>query len=118
MVWIPPSLIGAHFLCLIAVVSGTSSHDTLHLESSISVENYQRNILQSQDGTFTCGFYNIYTNTFTFSIWYSNSAEKTIVWSANRDLFMLGDRHLHYKKEGVWFSQIMMARWFGVLMVI
>jgi hypothetical protein len=29
--------------------------------------------------------YSIYTNAFTFSIWYTNSANKTVVWTANRD---------------------------------
>jgi hypothetical protein len=52
--------------------------------SSLSVEKEQTNILRSQDGTFTCGFYSIYTNAFTFSIWYTNSANKTVVWTANR----------------------------------
>ncbi|TVU16976.1 hypothetical protein EJB05_32981, partial [Eragrostis curvula] len=86
MVWVLPNLSGILFLFfLIAVVSSTSSRDTLHLRSSLSVENHQSSILQSQDGTFSCGFYKIYTNAFIFSIWYANSAEHTIVWSANRD---------------------------------
>ncbi|KAF0889031.1 hypothetical protein E2562_021087, partial [Oryza meyeriana var. granulata] len=58
-------------------------HDFLPLKSSLVVEEYETNILQSSDGTFSCGFYNIYTNAFTFSIWYSNSVDKAIVWSAN-----------------------------------
>uniref|UniRef100_A0A0D9WRG7 Receptor-like serine/threonine-protein kinase n=1 Tax=Leersia perrieri TaxID=77586 RepID=A0A0D9WRG7_9ORYZ len=47
--------------------------------SSLSVED----VLNSPDGTFTCGFYSISPNASTFSIWVSNSSEKTVVWSAN-----------------------------------
>lgn len=72
-------------LSLLALLSSTTSRGTLPLRSSLSVEEHQSNVLQSPDGTFSCGFYNIYANAFTFSIWYSNSAEKTILWSANRD---------------------------------
>ncbi|OEL18868.1 putative receptor protein kinase ZmPK1 [Dichanthelium oligosanthes] len=52
--------------------------------SSLSVDKGQANVLHSRDGTFTCGLYSIYTNAFTFSIWYTNSANKTVVWTANR----------------------------------
>jgi hypothetical protein len=40
-------------------------------------------VLRSPDGTFTCGFQNISYNAAVFSTWFSNSAAKTIVWSAN-----------------------------------
>ncbi|KAL6865238.1 hypothetical protein ACP4OV_016389 [Aristida adscensionis] len=69
---------------LIELRSSTTSRDILPLGSSLSVEEHQSSVLQSLDGTFSCGFYSIYMNAFTFSIWYSNSAENTIVWSANR----------------------------------
>ncbi|KAG8075429.1 hypothetical protein GUJ93_ZPchr0006g42044 [Zizania palustris] len=39
--------------------------------------------LHSPDGTFTCGFQQISPNASTFSIWFSKSTQKTIVWSAN-----------------------------------
>ncbi|XP_015698694.2 putative receptor protein kinase ZmPK1 [Oryza brachyantha] len=71
-------------LSLLALPLSAASHDILPLKSSLIVEDYKTNSLQSSDGTFSCGFYNIYTNAFTFSIWYSNSADKAIVWSANR----------------------------------
>uniref|UniRef100_A0A0D9XNS0 non-specific serine/threonine protein kinase n=1 Tax=Leersia perrieri TaxID=77586 RepID=A0A0D9XNS0_9ORYZ len=71
-------------LSLLALPLSATTHDILPLKSSLIVEEYETNILQSSDGTFSCGFYNIYTNAFTFSIWYSNSIDKAIVWSANR----------------------------------
>ncbi|KAF3326594.1 putative receptor protein kinase ZmPK1 [Carex littledalei] len=37
------------------------------------------------DQTFSCGFYPAGTNAFFFSIWFTNSINKTIVWTANRD---------------------------------
>ncbi|KAJ3702047.1 hypothetical protein LUZ61_005752 [Rhynchospora tenuis] len=49
---------------------------------SLSVEE-PSNVLKSPSGTFTCGFYEISPNTFTFSIWFSNSANHTVVWTAN-----------------------------------
>ncbi|KAM0877369.1 hypothetical protein ACQ4PT_035510 [Festuca glaucescens] len=58
--------------------------DILALKSSLAVEEYETSILRSQDGTFSCGLHRIYTGAFTFSIWYSDSLNKTVVWSANR----------------------------------
>ncbi|KAL6619963.1 hypothetical protein ACP70R_035102 [Stipagrostis hirtigluma subsp. patula] len=74
------------FLSFFALLSRAAPRDILPLSSSITVEAYETDILQSSDGTFSCGFYNLhnYTNAFTFSIWYSKAAEKIIVWSANR----------------------------------
>ncbi|XP_062181467.1 putative receptor protein kinase ZmPK1 [Phragmites australis] len=71
-------------LSMLALAVGAAPHDTLPLKSSLVVEEYETQILQSSDGTFSCGFYYIYTNAFTFSIWYSNSVDKAVVWSANR----------------------------------
>jgi hypothetical protein len=71
-------------LSLLPLLSSAAPQDTLLLGSSLSVEKDQTDILRSKDGTFTCGFYSIYTNAFTFSIWYTNSANKTVVWTANR----------------------------------
>ena len=54
--------------------------------SSISVEYASSNLLISPDKTFTCGFYtfNGTTNAYFFSIWFTNSKDKTVVWTANR----------------------------------
>ncbi|KAJ1296678.1 hypothetical protein BS78_01G320900 [Paspalum vaginatum] len=70
---------------LLPLLSSAAPRDTLLLGSSLSVDEHQADVLRSPDGTFSCGFYSIYDNAFTFSIWYANSADKTVVWTANRD---------------------------------
>ncbi|TKV95505.1 hypothetical protein SEVIR_9G367900v4 [Setaria viridis] len=72
-------------LSLLPLLSSAASPDTLPLRSSLSVDKHQTDVLRSPNGTFTCGFYSVYDNAFTFSIWYTNSANKTVVWTANRD---------------------------------
>lgn len=69
------------FLALLPIVM---SRDKIPLKSSLSVDDYQNDVLQSADGTFSCGFLTIYSNAFAFSIWYTNSKNKTVVWTANR----------------------------------
>jgi len=69
-------------LSLHPLLSSAAPRDTLLPGSSLSVNKYQTDILRSRDGTFTCGFNSIYTNAFTFSIWYTHSS-KTVVWTAN-----------------------------------
>jgi len=71
-------------LSLLPLHSSATPHDTLLLGSSLSVEEHQTDVLQSPEGTFVCGFHSIYDSAFTFSIWYANSANKTVVWTANR----------------------------------
>jgi len=71
-------------LSLLPLHSSAAPRDTLLLGSSLSVEEHQTDVLQSPEGTFVCGFHNIYDSAFTFSIWYANSANKTVVWTANR----------------------------------
>ncbi|WVZ79510.1 hypothetical protein U9M48_027081 [Paspalum notatum var. saurae] len=70
------------FLALIHLLLHVSAHEFLLPGSSLSVER-STDVLLSPDGTFTCGFYNSSSNATVFSIWFSNSAEKTVVWSAN-----------------------------------
>ncbi|OAY41375.1 putative receptor protein kinase ZmPK1 isoform X2 [Manihot esculenta] len=52
--------------------------------SSLSVEHHS-DILVSPNRTFTCGFYWIGDNAYSFSVWFTNSKERTVVWMANRD---------------------------------
>ncbi|KAI4996983.1 hypothetical protein ZWY2020_052325 [Hordeum vulgare] len=58
--------------------------DVLALKSSLAVEDHETSFLRSPDGTFSCGFHSIYSGAFTFSIWYSDTPDQTVVWSANR----------------------------------
>ncbi|KAF8725493.1 hypothetical protein HU200_020020 [Digitaria exilis] len=87
-------LAAASILSFFALLSRAASRDTLSLGSSLKVESYQTSILQSSDGTFSSGFYEIYKDAFTFSIWYSKEANTT-VWSANPD------RPVHARRSAV-----------------
>ncbi|CAN6319589.1 unnamed protein product [Urochloa humidicola] len=78
------SMILPVLLSLLPLLSSAAPRNTLLLGQSLSVERGQADVLRSRDGTFTCGFYSIYTDAFTFSIWYTNAANKTVVWTANR----------------------------------
>uniref|UniRef100_A0ACD5VZ72 Uncharacterized protein n=1 Tax=Avena sativa TaxID=4498 RepID=A0ACD5VZ72_AVESA len=49
--------------------------------SYMTPEDHDRIFLLSPDTTFSCGFHEIGTNAFTFSIWYTTV--KTVVWTAN-----------------------------------
>ncbi|KAK1286418.1 putative receptor protein kinase ZmPK1 [Acorus calamus] len=60
------------------------SKTTLNRGSSLSVED-KDNTLTSPSGSFSCGFYQLGPNAFSFSIWFTHSANKTITWTANRD---------------------------------
>ncbi|KAK1321019.1 putative receptor protein kinase ZmPK1 [Acorus calamus] len=60
------------------------SKTTLNRGSSLSVE-HEQDILTSPSGSFSCGFYQLGDNAFSFSIWFTHSANKTIAWTANRD---------------------------------
>jgi hypothetical protein len=82
-------------LSLLSLLFSASPPDALLLGSSLSVDKGQDDVLRSRDGTFTCGLYSIYTNAFTFSIWYTNSTNKTVVWTADRD------RPVHARRAAV-----------------
>lgn len=69
----------------ITVVRGLSGQQQrLKQGSSLSVENLN-NLLVSPKGTFSSGFYKVGNNAYCFSIWFTNSFDKTVVWIANRD---------------------------------
>ncbi|XP_073100769.1 putative receptor protein kinase ZmPK1 [Elaeis guineensis] len=57
---------------------------SLTSHSFLSVED-DSDILTSQNKSFACGFYQVGTNAFIFSIWFSNMKNRTVVWTANRD---------------------------------
>ena len=76
------------FLCDLAITANTAgglAHTSyLKKGSSLSV-NRASDIIQSPDGTFSFGFYNLSSTVFTICIWFTTSADRTIAWSANRD---------------------------------
>ncbi|KAG1365813.1 putative receptor protein kinase ZmPK1, partial [Cocos nucifera] len=68
-------------LLLLPFTSPTVPRSSLTRHSFLSVEV----VLISPDKSFTCGFYEVGSNAFIFSIWFSNLKNKTVVWTANRD---------------------------------
>ncbi|KAK6290529.1 hypothetical protein POUND7_002070 [Theobroma cacao] len=72
----------AIFVCF--SLSSSRNPNFMQKGSSLSVED-NSDLLISADNTFTCGFYSVGENAYCFSIWFTNSKEKTVVWMANRD---------------------------------
>ncbi|KAF8698130.1 hypothetical protein HU200_035645 [Digitaria exilis] len=69
--------------------------------SSIPTGDDTSTILVSPNGAFTCGFYKVATNAFTFSIWFSWATDKTVAWTANRDAPVNGKgSRLIFRKDG------------------
>ncbi|KAK1611262.1 hypothetical protein QYE76_034935 [Lolium multiflorum] len=83
-------------LTLIHLLLCIWAHEFLLPGSFLSVEDGS-DLLHSPNGAFTCGFNNISHNSFVFSIWFTNTDEKTVVWSAN---------HLHPVYS--WGSKVML----------
>ncbi|CAN6723976.1 unnamed protein product [Malus baccata var. baccata] len=60
------------------------TRNSLSRGSLISVQD-DSDFLTSTDESFTCGFYGVGTNAFWFSIWFTKSIDRAVVWTANRD---------------------------------
>ncbi|KAG8376955.1 hypothetical protein BUALT_Bualt09G0117900 [Buddleja alternifolia] len=65
-------------------LSSSRSHFNLKRGNSISVGE-KSEFLISPDNSFTCGFYSLGTNAYWFAIWFTNSRDRTVSWTANRD---------------------------------
>ncbi|XP_017977300.1 PREDICTED: putative receptor protein kinase ZmPK1 [Theobroma cacao] len=81
------SLSSTLFLIVISVcfsLASSRNPNILPRGSSLSVE-HDSDLLISADNTFTCGFCSVGENAYCFSIWFTNSKEKTVAWMANRD---------------------------------
>ncbi|XP_023734597.1 putative receptor protein kinase ZmPK1 [Lactuca sativa] len=78
------------FLLLLfcSLIESSASKNTIkdHLQrgSSLSV-NDDSNVIRSPDSTYTCGFYGFQSNAYWFAIWFTNSKDRTVVWTANRN---------------------------------
>ncbi|XP_030521371.2 putative receptor protein kinase ZmPK1 [Rhodamnia argentea] len=79
-------------LIVFFICSSFASSDVLLRGSSLSVEEHESDILKSPDKTFTCGFYGFGGNAYWFSIWFTDSSDRTVVWTANRDNPVNGKR--------------------------
>lgn len=87
-------------LCSFAASKNTT-RDRLQRGSSISVEN-DSHVITSPDNSFTCGFYSFQTNAFWFAIWLTNSKDRTVVWTANRNTPVNGHgSKLTFETKGV-----------------
>ncbi|KVH94860.1 putative receptor protein kinase ZmPK1 [Cynara cardunculus var. scolymus] len=64
--------------------SKRTNQDHLPRGSSLSIDENSQ-LLTSSDNTFTCGFYSFQTNAHWFAIWFTNSKDRTVVWTANRN---------------------------------
>lgn len=74
------------YLLIFSLIKSSSAKNAVrdHLErgSSLFVEDDSHHIT-SLDNTFTCGFYGFQNNAYWFAIWYTNSKDRTVVWTAN-----------------------------------
>ncbi|KAH1090152.1 hypothetical protein J1N35_017409 [Gossypium stocksii] len=70
------------YICFSPSSSGNPKN-FLHTGSFLSMED-DTDLLTSSDNTFTCGFYGVGENAYYFSIWFTNSKDKTVAWMANR----------------------------------
>ena len=75
-----------------------STLDAISEGTSFNVEKPE-DVLISQNGVFSAGFYSVGGNTFCFAIWFSNS--HTIVWMANCDQPVNGKRSQPVATPGI-----------------
>ncbi|KAK9123852.1 hypothetical protein Sjap_013454 [Stephania japonica] len=79
----------------------STTTNALQRGSSMSVEGGS-DLLTSPDNSFTCGFYPVGTNAYCFSIWFTNTKDKTVVWMANRDRPVNGQAsRISFRRDGV-----------------
>ncbi|CAH1445830.1 unnamed protein product [Lactuca virosa] len=91
-------------LLFCSLIESSASKNTIkdHLQrgSSLSV-NDDSNVIRSPDNTYTCGFYGFQSNAYWFAIWFTNSKERTVVWTANRNTPVNGrGSKLTFRKNG------------------
>ncbi|CAL5070485.1 unnamed protein product [Urochloa decumbens] len=68
-----------------ALSAASGRRSTLWRGDSIAVEYASGDLLVSPSGNFSCGFYKVAANAYTFAIWFTRSADATVAWTANRD---------------------------------
>ncbi|KAK0585365.1 hypothetical protein LWI29_027478 [Acer saccharum] len=81
-----PSLLTVIIFLLLSFQTSTSFQNFLKRGSYLSVED-SSHALTSPNKTFTCGFYDLGgdENAYWFSVWFTSSRDRTVVWMANRD---------------------------------
>ncbi|XP_043702068.1 putative receptor protein kinase ZmPK1 [Telopea speciosissima] len=79
----------------------SATQNFLYRGSSLSVED-ESDLLTSPDKSFTAGFDEVGSNAFCFSIWFTNSVNRTVVWMANRGRPVNGHHStLTLRKDGI-----------------
>ncbi|CAI9779068.1 unnamed protein product [Fraxinus pennsylvanica] len=73
-------------LITLSLLHSAISKSMLRLRKGASISVEGNTFIISPDNSFTCGFYAMpRSNAYWFSIWFTNSKDKTVVWTANRD---------------------------------
>ncbi|KAJ9180653.1 hypothetical protein P3X46_008868 [Hevea brasiliensis] len=93
-----PSFFVVSFSVLFSSVL-SETRNFLPIGFTLSVED--SDFLTSPDKTFTCGFYGMGENAYWFSVWFTNSMDRTVVWMANRDTPVNGQgSRISLRKDG------------------
>ncbi|KAL2509592.1 G-type lectin S-receptor-like serine/threonine-protein kinase [Forsythia ovata] len=70
----------------LSLFHSANSKSLLRLKRGASISVEGNNFITSPDDSFTCGFYAMPgSKAYWFAIWFTNSKDKTVVWTANRD---------------------------------
>ncbi|KAJ4977928.1 hypothetical protein NE237_008708 [Protea cynaroides] len=81
--------------------TSSATQNSLFRGYSLSVDD-ESDFLTSPDKSFTAGFYEVGSNAFCFSIWFTNAVNRTVVWMANRDKPVNGHRSaISLRKDGI-----------------
>ncbi|XP_022846628.1 putative receptor protein kinase ZmPK1 isoform X2 [Olea europaea var. sylvestris] len=72
-------------LIILSLFHSANSKSLLHLRRGASISVESNTFITSPDNSFTCGFYGLGSNAYWFAIWFTNSKERAVVWTANRD---------------------------------
>ncbi|XP_028780957.1 putative receptor protein kinase ZmPK1 [Neltuma alba] len=78
-----------YILLLLSLSFRCSSSSSLNSGFSLSVEKPE-DVILSQNGVFSAGFYLVGENAYVFSVWFTQN--RTVIWTANRDQPVNGKR--------------------------
>ncbi|KAL2485182.1 G-type lectin S-receptor-like serine/threonine-protein kinase [Abeliophyllum distichum] len=81
-----PYIMLLFLLIIISFSRAANSKYLLQLRRGASLSVEGDDFITSPDNSFTCGFYGMGSNAYWFAIWFTNSKDKTVVWTANRNM--------------------------------
>ncbi|CAN1815514.1 Putative receptor protein kinase ZmPK1 [Linum perenne] len=73
------------FLVLLLLSSSVFVTSTKEKKKLFSISPHSQNDIVSPNRIFAAGFFPVGDNAFTFSVWFIDDENATVVWSANRD---------------------------------